>query len=197
MALKVGGTTVINDARGLENISNIKTVNGSSILGSGDISVPTYTHPANHPASIITQDASNRFVSDADKQTWNNKVDLGGFQTLTNKTLNGVTLSGRVAEEVFDITDTSTVNLNPGSGTIQLWTLNGNRTVNLNNFLNGESVTLMVRGNGFTLAWTASSSIAWVNNGGTAPTLNANGYTAIVLWSAQNSMYGALVGNGA
>lgn len=32
-----------------------------------------YTHPANHPASIITQDASNRFVTDAEKSTWNGK----------------------------------------------------------------------------------------------------------------------------
>ena len=44
MALKVGGTTVINDSRGLENISNIKTVNGSSILGSGDISLAPSAH---------------------------------------------------------------------------------------------------------------------------------------------------------
>ena len=33
-----------------------------------------YTHPANHPASIITQDASNRFVSDTEKATWNAKT---------------------------------------------------------------------------------------------------------------------------
>lgn len=30
-----------------------------------------YTHPANHPASIITQDANNRFVTDAEKAAWN------------------------------------------------------------------------------------------------------------------------------
>lgn len=32
-----------------------------------------YTHPANHPPSIITQDASNRFVTDAEKTAWNAK----------------------------------------------------------------------------------------------------------------------------
>ena len=32
-----------------------------------------YTHPANHPPSIITQDASNRFVTDTEKSTWNAK----------------------------------------------------------------------------------------------------------------------------
>ena len=39
MALKIGGTTVINDSRGLENISNLKTINSQSLLGSGDISI--------------------------------------------------------------------------------------------------------------------------------------------------------------
>jgi len=32
-----------------------------------------YTHPTNHSPSIITQDASNRFVSDTEKSTWNGK----------------------------------------------------------------------------------------------------------------------------
>lgn len=32
-----------------------------------------YTHPASHPPSIITQDASNRFVTDVEKASWNNK----------------------------------------------------------------------------------------------------------------------------
>lgn len=34
-----------------------------------------YTHPANHPASIITQDANNRFCTDAEKAKWNGKQD--------------------------------------------------------------------------------------------------------------------------
>ena len=32
-----------------------------------------YTHPASHPPSIITQDSSNRFVTDAEKSTWSAK----------------------------------------------------------------------------------------------------------------------------
>ena len=39
-----------------------------------------YTHPASHPASIITQDASNRFVTDAEKTAWNAK-EAGGTAT--------------------------------------------------------------------------------------------------------------------
>jgi hypothetical protein len=38
-----------------------------------------YTHPINHPPSIITQDINNRFVTDAEKSTWNGKQDLLGF----------------------------------------------------------------------------------------------------------------------
>ncbi|WP_339207347.1 pyocin knob domain-containing protein [Paenibacillus sp. FSL K6-3182] len=33
-----------------------------------------YTHPVNHPPSVITQDASNRFVTDAEKAAWNAKA---------------------------------------------------------------------------------------------------------------------------
>jgi len=33
-----------------------------------------YTHPANHPPAIISQDATNRFVTDAEKTTWNAKA---------------------------------------------------------------------------------------------------------------------------
>lgn len=38
-----------------------------------------YVHPANHPASVITQDSNNRFVSDTEKTTWNGKQDALGF----------------------------------------------------------------------------------------------------------------------
>lgn len=33
-----------------------------------------YTHPASHPASMITQDSSHRFVSDTEKASWNAKL---------------------------------------------------------------------------------------------------------------------------
>ncbi len=202
MAIKVGGSTVIDDSRALINVTNLKTINGNSILGSGDISIPAgatgpqgltgptgatgpqgpagvnattttvattsvnglmssvdktkldgivtanllnranhtgeqaistvtglqaaldtksftghthndanvfdsgfmtsadkvkldgiaesannYVHPANHPASIITQDASNRFVTDAEKTTWNAKLS-------SVKTINGQSIVG-------------------------------------------------------------------------------------------------------
>lgn len=39
MAIQVGGTTVINNSRVLQNVSGLKTVNGNSLLGSGNISI--------------------------------------------------------------------------------------------------------------------------------------------------------------
>ena len=38
MAIKVNGTTVIDDSRNLSNVGGLKTVNGTSIVGSGNIS---------------------------------------------------------------------------------------------------------------------------------------------------------------
>jgi phage-related tail fiber protein len=37
MALQIGGVTVVNNSRGLENITNLKTVNNENILGTGNI----------------------------------------------------------------------------------------------------------------------------------------------------------------
>ena len=35
-----------------------------------------YTHPESHPASMITQDATHRFVSDEEKKAWNEKPNI-------------------------------------------------------------------------------------------------------------------------
>lgn len=34
-----------------------------------------YTHPTSHPATMITEDSSHRFVSDNEKNTWNGKAE--------------------------------------------------------------------------------------------------------------------------
>lgn len=48
-----------------------------------------YTHPASHPASMITQDATHRFATDAEKTNWNNAVtQLGDIATALDK-ING------------------------------------------------------------------------------------------------------------
>lgn len=59
--------------------TKVDKVAGKSLISDVEITrlstLVNYIHPENHPPSIITQDADNRFVSDAEKQTWNN-IDL-------------------------------------------------------------------------------------------------------------------------
>lgn len=49
------------------------TTNGNILIDGTETNV--YTHPINHPASIITQDSNNRFVSDTQTTSWDNKYD--------------------------------------------------------------------------------------------------------------------------
>ena len=57
MAIQVGGTTVINDSRTLQNVGGLKTVGGTSILGSGNIAVggsTTYGAVGTHVGGYVT-----------------------------------------------------------------------------------------------------------------------------------------------
>lgn len=65
MAIKVNGTTVIDDSRNLSNVGGLKTVNGNSLVGSGDIQAgasTTYgavgTYVWGHRTSRITEGSS-------------------------------------------------------------------------------------------------------------------------------------------
>lgn len=45
-----------------------------------------YTHPLSHPANMITEDSTHRFVSDTEKNVWDSKSDFSGeYKDLTNK----------------------------------------------------------------------------------------------------------------
>ena len=125
---------------------------------------------------------------------------LTGSQTLTNKTLTTPTITGAVlndgyTEEVFTITDGTTVNLDPNNGSIQLWTLGASRTPGQANWAAGQSITLMVDdGTARTITW-STLGVVWETDGGNAPTLATTGYTVIVLWKVSTTIYGARVGN--
>ena len=56
-----------------------------------DAGANNYAHPTNHPASVITQDASNRFVTDAEKTSWNAKQPAGNYITVGSNASVGVT----------------------------------------------------------------------------------------------------------
>lgn len=118
---------------------------------------------------------------------------LAGTETLTNKTLTDPAIIGAITEDVFTITDSGSVDIDPGNGTIQLWTLGANRTPTATNFAAGESVTLMINdGTAYAVTW-STIGVVWVT--GNAPTLPTTGYGVIELWKVSTTVYGAYVGS--
>lgn len=99
-----------------------------------------------------------------------------------------------VHEGVYAITNAEGFEIDPANGGIQTITLSGSWTPKGTNFLEGQSVTLMVSdGANHTLTWTDatwgnSNGVVWLN--GSAPTLKTSGYTAIVLFKVGNWVYG-------
>ena len=127
-----------------------------------------YTHPANHPPSIITQDASNRFVTDTEKATWNAKGDvtLTGTQTLANKTLTGL-------RETSTVMGANAIDL--ATGNFFSKTISGATTFTVSNVpATGTAATFILDlTNGGSAAITWFAGVKWA--GGTAPTLTAAG----------------------
>ena len=111
--------------------------------------------------------------------------------TLTNKTLTNPAIVGAVVEDVYAITDGSSVDLSPSNGSIQTWTLGANRTpVAPTAWTAGQAMTLMVQdGTAYNVTWT-SIPVTWLSGGGTPPILATSGYTAVVLWKVGTTYYG-------
>lgn len=131
---------------------------------------------------------SGSIVGTTDSQTLTNK-------TLTSPTITGATLNDGYTEEVFAITDGSSVSLSPTNGSIQTWTLGASRTPSAGTWNAGQSITLMIDdGTAYTITWT-TLGVVWETDAGSAPTLATTGYTTIVLWKVGTTIYGARVGN--
>jgi hypothetical protein len=150
------------------------------------------------PTNVLTETSTNT-VTNKDLSSGTNSfpsslATLTGTQTLTNKTLNAAVLNDGYTEEVFAVTGTTPA-LSPTNGSIQTWTLSGNSTPTAGTWASGQSLTLMVDdGTAYTIDW-SSVAVTWKTNGGTAPTLNTTGFTAIQLWKVDTVIYGARVGD--
>lgn len=126
-------------------------------------------------------------------------VGTTATQELTNKTLTAPTMTGAVlndgyTEEVFAASGTTPA-LSPNNGSIQTWTLSGNSTPTAGTWAEGQSITLMIDdGTAYTITWT-TLAVTWKTDGGSAPTLNTTGLTAIALWKVGSTIYGARVGD--
>lgn len=64
---------VFNDTTGKVIKDSGYTI-ATSVPAGAKFTDTVYTHPSTHPASIIVQDASNRFVTDTEKSNWNSKA---------------------------------------------------------------------------------------------------------------------------
>lgn len=122
------------------------------------------------------------------------KDDLAGRVATTGGTASGLTLNDGYTEEVFAVTGTTPA-LSPTNGSIQTWALSGNSTPTAGAWAEGQSITLMIDdGSACTITWT-SLAVTWKTGGGTAPTLQPTGLTAIALWKVGSIIYGARVGD--
>jgi len=123
-----------------------------------------------------------------------NVLTTTSTSTVTNKTLTDPVIIGTITEDIFALTDGSTVDIDPGNGSIQTLTLTSTgRTLTFTNMVNGEAITLMINDGtaGTITTWKAT----FVNNGGVAPTLSTTGYTVVSVWEVGSVVYAALVGN--
>jgi hypothetical protein len=166
-----------------------KTINisNNTLTGVAPLASPTFTGTPAAPTATAgtstTQVATTAFVGTAVTN------ERSATATLTGKTL------GNYTEAVFAITDGTTVNLDPNNGPVQTWTLGANRTPGQANWGAGQSITLMVDdGSAATVTWT-TLAVVWKTDGGSAPTLNTTGFTAIALWKVGSTIYGARVGD--
>ena len=117
---------------------------------------------------------------------------LSGALTASTGTFTGsVVFEDAINENVFAITDASSVALDPDNGMVQTWTLGANRTAT-DSLTTGQSMLLIVTASSsnYTLTW---PTMKW--RGGSAPTLGGANATAIELFKVGSQLYGALVGD--
>ncbi len=74
----------IDKVAGKDLSTNDYTTSEKNKLAGVAAGANNYVHPSTHPPAIIAQDSNNRFVSDAEKSTWNGKAGTGVATTSAN-----------------------------------------------------------------------------------------------------------------
>lgn len=154
----------------------------------GVVKVLASTAPTGDVTLTGTQTLTNKTIAYADN-TLTGVAGVTATQTLTNKTITNIVLDGSVTEDVYVLAGTV---IDAANGTIQTKTLSANTTFT-ESLVAGQSVTLMIDdGTAYTVTW---PTMTWKTDLGAAPTLNTTGYTVVVLWKVNSTLYGARVGN--
>jgi len=127
-----------------------------------------YTHPASHPPSIITQDSSNRFVTDAEKSTWNAKAATNADNVFSVKQ----TFNAAIVEQYNAV---AAANIDCSLGAVFSKTITALTTFTVSNVAAVNDVTSFVleltNGGAYAITWW--SGIKWA--GGTVPTFTTAG----------------------
>lgn len=75
---KAGTSVATASANGLMSKTDKSKLDGIAVGANN------YTHPGSHPATIITEDATHRFATDAEKSNWNGKASTAVATTSAN-----------------------------------------------------------------------------------------------------------------
>lgn len=185
----INATTI--DTTNLE-VTNIKAKDGTAAIALAD-STGVATIAVAPVLTALT--ASQAVFTNGSKALVSNAITgTGNVVMSTSPTISSVVLNDGYTEEVFAVTGTTPA-LSPTNGSIQTWTLTGASTPTAGTWADGQSLTLMIDdGTAYTVTWT-SLAVTWKTDGGTAPTLNTTGFTAIQLWKVGGVIYGARVGD--
>lgn len=223
---KASTTVATTSANGLMSSTDKAKIDGVSqgankvlnTANNGEISIDgtpaqVYTHPTNHPPSIIAQDASNRFTTDAEKAAWNAKETPTGAQAKAD----AAEVDAKAASVPRNDTRANTVDLNTytTTGIYALGTpiTNAPASFSYGSLLVSPSATdritqiafapgnskLWVRyGTGSPLVWTAWAELATtaLATGSAAGLMSAADFTKLAGISANANNYSHPTGDG-
>ena len=91
---KASTAVATQSANGLMSAADKKKLDGVAAEANN------YQHPATHPASVIVQDSTHRFVTDTEKTTWNGKASTA----VATQSANGL-MSAADKKKLDDLTD--------------------------------------------------------------------------------------------
>lgn len=176
----LGGTAPVLATSGYTVVDLFKI--GSTVYGLSTTSGTTGTGTPASPVNSIQYNSAGAFAGSS-----------GLMFDGTNLSVTGVITTKNVTTVVHTITDGTGVNINPASGSLQLWTLGATRTPSASSFDHGQAVTLMISGAGNTVNWSTINPV-WVD--GANPYLPATGFGIVELWKVGSTIYGASLASG-
>jgi hypothetical protein len=178
---------------------------GKSIAIGASVIIAYTVTPATRMSGVVTSynEGTGALVVDVDttsgsgtQSAWT--VSLGGVGVTVDTARVWTTQQTfkELKDTVHTITDAAAFEIDPANGSIQVVTLGESRTPAATNFEAGQTLLLGIDdGSTFAITWTSVAPV-WVKAGGTAsaPTLAASGYTWVLLWKVDSTIYATEVG---